>query len=148
MWVLCDHVHSLWEESEEESSMTKSAEEAISAVQTYYPNLLELLPIGKLVERFYSRKLLSFDQKSELDSRTLRKEKTGYFLDAIPIPGLNIDYTEHFDEMITMMKESDDVLAKRLVEKLIPDASAPSLIDDSRATLPTDAGTGRLSIVG
>ena len=127
--------------------MAESAKEARSAVQAYYPNLLKLLPIDKLVERFFSRKLLSFDQKSELDSITSRKEKTGHFLDAILIPGLEIEHTEHFDEMIIMMKESDNVLVKWLVEKLIPDVSAAPVIHDSRATLPTDAGTGRLSIV-
>ena len=127
--------------------MAKSAENARSTVQKYYPNLLELLPISKLVERFYSRELLSFDQKRELDSKTSPKEKTQHFLDTILIPGLNVDYNGHFDEMIIMMKNSDDVLAKRLSEKLIADVSAKDLAvstkDTSRALLPTDAGNYR-----
>ena len=118
--------------------MAKSAEEAKSAVQTCYPNLLELLPINKLVERFFSRKLLPFDRKSELDNVTSLKEKARHFLDAILIPGLNAGYTGHFDEMVVMMKESDDILVKFLVEKLIPSVSPTT--DTSRATLPTDAG--------
>ena len=123
-----------------ESNMAKSAEEAKSAVQTCYPNLLELLPINKLVERFYSRKLLPFDRKSELDNVTSLKEKTRHFLDAILIPGLNAGYTGHFDEMVVMMKESDDILVKFLVEKLIPGVSIAPTTDTSPATIPTDAG--------
>ena len=104
--------------------MAKSPEEARRTVQKCYLNLLELLPIDRLVERLYSRRLLSFDRKSKLDSLTSLREKIRHFLDTILIPGLNVDYTGHFDEMVGMMKESDDVLVKCLVEKLIPDVSA------------------------
>ena len=103
--------------------MEKSAEQAKRAVQKCYPNLLQLLPISKLVERFYSLELLSYDRKSMLDSLSTAEEKIKYVLDKILVPGLNIGYTGHFDEMITMMKESDDVLVRLLVEKLMPDVS-------------------------
>ena len=117
-----------------------SAEDAKRAVKRCYPNLLELLPINKLVERLYSRDLLSFDQKSMLDSLTSPKEKIRHFLDAILVPGLNIDYTGHFDEMIIMMRESDEVLIKCLVKKLIPNvADAPvTLTDASRSGTGTE----------
>ena len=98
--------------------MAKSAEEAKKTIQKFYPTLLKLLPISELVERFYSLQLLSDHRKSKLDSLTSLKEKIAYFLDDVLIPGLSINYTGHFDEMITMMKESDDVLARFLVEKL------------------------------
>ena len=115
-----------------------SAEDAKRAVKRCYPNLLELLPINKLVERLYSRELLSFDQKSRFDSLTSPEEKIRHFLDAILIPGLNIDYTGHFDEMIIMMRESDEVLIKCLVKKLIPDvADAPATLTDA-----SRSGTG------
>ena len=57
--------------------MEMSAEDAVrSAVKKYYHNLLELLPISKLAEHLFSRKLLSFDWKSELDKLSSPKEKT------------------------------------------------------------------------
>ena len=101
-------------------NMAKSAEEAKKTVQKFYPSLLKLLPISELVERFYSLQLLSDHRKSKIDSLTSFKEKIAYFLDDVLIPGLSINYTGHFDEMITMMKESDDILARCLVEKLSP----------------------------
>ena len=97
----------------------KSAQEAIMAVEKYYALLVKLLPITELLEGFRTRELLSFDQKSELDNLISPKEKTEYFLDFILLPGLSIDFTGHFDEMVIMMKESDDVLVKDLVEKLM-----------------------------
>ena len=122
------------------SNMATSAEEAKRAVQKCYPNLLELLPISKLVDRLYSRELLSFDRKSRLDSLTSLEEKIKHFLNVILIPGLNVDYTGHFDEMVDMMKESDDVLFKCLVKKLIPDVSAaPTRLTDELFT-----NTGKL----
>ena len=106
--------------------MARSAEEAKRAVKRCYLNLLELLPINRLVERLYSRALLSIDRKSQIDALTSSKEKIRHFLDAILIPGLNVDYTGHFDEMVSMMQESDDVLIKCLVEKLTPGSTTPS----------------------
>ena len=57
-----------------------SAEEAKKVIQKYYPNLLELLPISKLVERFYSLQLLSYEHKCNIDGLTSLKEKITYFL--------------------------------------------------------------------
>ena len=58
------------------------------------------------------------------------------------IPGLSINYTRHFDEMIAMMKASDDDLTRFLVEKLTPTdhkvIATPSIA--SATTITTDAG--------
>ena len=121
--------------------MARSAEEAKRAVKRCYLNLLELLPINRLVERLYSRALLSIDRKSEIDGLPSPKEKTRHFLDAILIPGLNVDYTGHFDEMVSMMKESDDVLVKCLVEKLIPDISTTPSAGILFSALTNDIGS-------
>ena len=123
--------------------MTASVEEFKKAVKKCYPNLLELLPISKLIERFLSHELLSFDRKSELDKLNSPKDKIRYFLDEILIPGLNINYTGHFDEMVNMMKGSDDVLVKLLVKKLIPNASS-TLTPSVNAT---DASTTALTSI-
>jgi len=116
--------------------MEKSVEEAKKAIQKCYPNLLQLLPISELIERFYSLELLSHDRKSKLDSLTSPEGKIKYFLDEMLIPGLNIGYTGHFDAMITMMKESDDVLTRRLCEKLLPDVAVAA---SASIPLSTDA---------
>lgn len=126
--------------------MARSAEEAKKTIQKLYPTLLTLLPIRELVERFYSFQLLSHDRKSEIDSLTSPKEKTAYFLDKMLIPGLSINYTRHFDEMVTMMKESDDDLIRFLVEKLtpidMPTVASPSTLPtlSSSAAITTDTG--------
>ena len=104
--------------------MAVSAEEAKKAVKKCYPNLLELLPINELVERLFSREMLSLDRKSRLDSLASPREKIQHFLDHTLIPGLHVGYTVHFDEMISMMKEGEDDVCKSLVEKLIPNVAA------------------------
>ena len=122
--------------------MAMSAEEAQKAVKKCYPNLLKLLPINELVVRFYSLNLLSYNRKSKLDSFIALEDKIKYFLDDILIPGLNICYTGHFNEMVIMMKESDDVLIKRLVEKLMADVSTDVSTEASTDTSPLTSPTG------
>ena len=128
--------------------MAKSAEEAKKTVQKFYPNLLEVLPISELMERFYSLHLLSHHQKSKLDSLHSRKEKVAYFLDEMLMPGLSMNYTVHFDGMITMMKASDDTLARHLVEliveELMPTTRATTTIvspTSPTTSLTTETGT-------
>ena len=124
--------------------MAISAEEARKAIQKVYPTLLKLLPISELVEHFYSRQLLSYERKSKFDSLTSLKEKVAYFLDEMLIPGLSINYTKHFDEMVAVMKESHDDLTRFLVEKLTLtdhkpiDTATPSIA--SATTVTTDTG--------
>ena len=129
--------------------MAKSAEEAKKAILKFYPSLLKLLPISELVERFYSLQLLSDHRKRKLESLPSPKEKIAYFLDDVLIPGLSINYTGHFDEMVTMMKESDDILARLLVEKLSPaltvEASASTFRKtSSTTTMTTDTGNEQM----
>ena len=106
------------------------AEEIKRAVQKFYPYLVKAIPMSELTESFFSRpssrQLLSIDQKAKLDSLLSPEEKTKYFLDEILIRDLTVGFTGRFDEMIVMMKESDDVLAKILVRQLMPDVSATS----------------------
>ena len=131
--------------------MAKSAEEAKKAILKFYPSLLKLLPISELVERFYSLQLLSDHRKCKLESLPSSKEKIACFLDDVLIPGLSINYTGHFDEMVTMMKESDDILARTLVEKLSPaltvEASASTLRKtSSTTTITTDTGNEQMCL--
>ena len=119
--------------------MAKSAKEAQRAVKNCYPNLVKLLPIGELVDHLYCRELLSNSRKSKLDSLTAQEEKIRYFIDEILIPGLSIDYTGHFDEMVVMMQDSDDVLTRCLVKKLI---SRDGAADNPSETDTSSSNTG------
>ena len=58
------------------------------------------------------------------------------------IPGLSANYTRHFDEMVTTMKEIDDDLSRFLAEKLKPiDMSTVA----SPSTLPTLASSAAVT---
>ena len=114
-------------------SRLADTEEAKKAVRECYSDFKNVLPINKLVEYFYTRNLLSVDHKEKFDGLTSRKDKIVYFLDEILIPGLSIGFTEHFDNMVTMMKESDDMLANRLAEKLI------DVLDDSASNTASNS---------
>ena len=125
--------------------MEKSAEEANKAIQKFYPNLLKVLPITELVERFYSVRLLSHHQKSKLDGLPSRKDKVAYFLDEMLMPGLSMNYTKHFDEMITMMKESDDALARHLVELIVKELTPITVASPTSPTTSLTTDTGIVS---
>ena len=123
--------------------MAKSAKEAKEVIQKFYPSLLKILPISELIERFYSLKLLSDQRKRNLESLTSPREKIICFLDDVLIPGLSINYTGHFDEMVTMMKESDDILARQLVEQLSPTTvEALSTLRKTSSATPLATETG------
>ena len=128
--------------------MEKSAEEANKAIQKFYPNLLKVLPITELVERFYSVHLLSHHQKSKLDGLPSRKDKVAYFLDEMLMPGLSMNYTKHFDEMITMMKESDDILARHLVELMVEVLMPATVISPSPTSPATSVTTDTSTDIG
>ena len=120
-------------------------------MQKCYLELFKLLPIGGLVERLYLRDLLSIDRKSKFDGLTSPEEN--YFLDEMLIPaGLNIGYTGHFEEMVNLMKKSDDILSRELVEKLILhvlDAGPDVTVDVGASTsTATNAGIDEVASVG
>ena len=74
--------------------------------------------INNLVTTLYSRELLSGNHKGCIDSLLTTKEKTEYFLDKVIKPGLEIEYTKQFDEMLRMMRASDDSAVNYLVDKM------------------------------
>ena len=64
-------------------------------------------------------------------------------MDEILIPGLDTEYTGHFDEMIKMMKESSDASTKRLADEITRGVSIAPEKDTSftsNAALNTDKG--------
>ena len=46
------------------------------------------------------------------------KERAEYFLDKVIKPGLQIDYTKQFDEMLLIMQNSDDPPVKYLADEV------------------------------
>ena len=90
--------------------------------------------INNLVTTLYSSQLLSGDHKGCIDSLPTTKEKTEYFLDKVIKPGLEIEYTEQFDEMLRVMRNSDDSAVNYLVDKIQKFASATtSSVDQKQA---------------
>ena len=74
--------------------------------------------INNLVTTLYSRELLSGDHKGCIDSLLTTKEKTEYFLDKVIKPALEIKYTKQFDEILRVMKTSDDCTILYLVDEI------------------------------
>ena len=93
---------------------------AMDVFKKFYSELTKVLPmiINNLVTIFYSSKLLSGDHKSCIDSLPANKEKAEYFLDEVIKPGLEIKYTEQFDEMLKVMTNGDDPAVKYLVDEM------------------------------
>ena len=93
---------------------------AIDVFKKFYAGFTKLLPmiISKLVVKFYSDGYLSGDHKSRIDSLPTDEDKTGYFLDKVIKPGLETNFTEQFDEMLRVMKTSDDCAISNLVQEV------------------------------
>ena len=93
---------------------------AIDVFQKFYSELTKVLPmiINNLVTTLYSDKLLSGDHKGCIDSLPTTKEKTEYFLDKVIKPGLEIKFTKQFDEMLRVMRTSDDPAVNYLVDEM------------------------------
>ena len=94
--------------------------DSMDVFKKFYSELTKVLPmiINNLVTKLYSDKLLSGAHKGCIDSLLTTKEKTEYFLDKVIKPGLEIEYTKQFDEMLRVMKASDDSAVNYLVDKM------------------------------
>ena len=94
--------------------------DTVDVFKQFYSELTKVLPmiITTLVTKLYSNKLLSGDQKSTIDSLATTKEKAVYFLDEVIKPGLEINYTKLFDEMLRVMESSDDPTVNYLVNEI------------------------------
>ena len=107
---------------------------AIDVFKKFYSELTKVLPmiINNLVTTSYSKELLSGDHKSRIESLLTDKEKTEYFLDRVIKPGLEIKYTKQFDEMLRVMRTSDDSAVNYLVDEMQKFASATTLSVDQK----------------
>ena len=84
---------------------------------------------NNLVTKLYSVKLLSGDQKSNIDSQPTNKEKAKYFLDSVIEPSLKVKFTKLFDEMVKVMITSDNPTVNYLVDEVrkFSPASIPAI---------------------
>ena len=92
----------------------------IVVFKKFYSEFTKVLPmiINNLVTTLYSSGLLTGDKKESIDSLPTNKEKTEYLLDKVIRPGLEIEFTKLFDEMLTIMRTSDDLTVNYLVDKI------------------------------
>ena len=92
----------------------------IDVFKKFYSELTKVLPmiINSLVTTLYCNGLLSGDNKECIDSLRTNKEKAEYLLDKVIKPGLEIEYTELFDKMLSIMRTSDDRTVNYLVDKI------------------------------
>ena len=92
--------------------------------------------INDLVNKLYSAELLSGNHKDCIDSLASGKEKAEYFLDKVIKPGLEINYTKLFDEMLRVMESSDDPTVNYLVNEIhkFSTSSSMSSVDQTQAT--------------
>ena len=93
---------------------------SIDVFKKFYSELTKLLPmiITEVVTKLYSDNYLSGSHKGRIDSLPTNEEKTGYFLDKVIKPGLEANYTQQFDEMLRVMKTSDDCAIVNLVDEI------------------------------
>ena len=114
--------------------------DTVDVFKKFYSELTKVLPmiINDLVTKLYSDKLLSDNHKDCIDSLATGKEleKTKYFLDKVIKPGLTINYTKLFDEMLRVMESSDDPTVNYLVNEIhkFSTSSSMSLVDQTQTT--------------
>ena len=98
--------------------MDEPANRAIRSFQTFYAELVKVLPISDLLPEFVTNHVLSSGQKAALESRNTRKEKTEYFLDEVIKRGLDVGYTEQFNKTINIMESCDDHVTRFLAKQI------------------------------
>ena len=112
--------------------------DAVEVFKRFYSKLTKVVPmiINDLVTKLYSDKLLSGNHKDCIDSLATAKEKVEYFLDKVIKPGLEIDFTKLFDEMLRVMESSDDPTVNYLVNEIhkFSTSSSMSPVDQTQAT--------------
>ena len=102
----------------------------IDVLKKFYSEFTKVLPmiINDLVTTMYSSGLLSGDNKGNINSLPTNKGKVEYLLDKVIRPGLEIEYAEQFDEMLKVMRTSDDPAVNYLVDMVDKFTSATKLL--------------------
>ena len=99
-------------------SVDENCSKAIKHIRNNYSRLTTSFPIDGLLPRLYSKEVIDQEQKEAIRVKSLRKEKVSFLFDEVIIPELEAGISTKYDNLIEVMKSSDDSLAKRLVELL------------------------------
>ena len=89
--------------------------------QHYYPRLVCLLPMDDdlFLANLYGNKLLPGDLKASIMSLSTSAKKATKFLDAVIEPSININETEQFKLLLSIMNYSGNSTVKILAEEII-----------------------------
>ena len=74
----------------------------------FYPKLLLILPVECVINHLYSKKLLCSVHKRQLQDMSTASDRAKFFLDEVIGRGLEVDCMSQFDEMLSVMANSDD----------------------------------------
>ena len=99
-------------------AVDKSCSKTIKNIQNKYSRLSTSFPVDGLLPRLYSKEVIDKEQKEAIQGKSLRKEKVSYLFDEVIVPELEAGISTKYDNLIEVMKTSDDTLDKRLVELL------------------------------
>ena len=93
---------------------------SMDAFKKFYPKLAEVMPayINTVMTHFLSIKLLPTFHHDNLNSLKTDKEKSEYFLTKLIKSGLEVGYTAQFEEMLKVMRRSDDYAVYCLVNDI------------------------------
>ena len=99
-------------------AVEKNCSKAIKHIRNEYSRLTTSFPIDGLLPRLYSKEVIDQEQKEAIQVKKLRSKKVSFLFDEVIIPELEAGISTKYDNLIEVMKASDDSLAKHLVELL------------------------------
>ena len=97
---------------------SKRCSEAIENITKHYPKLTVGFPTDCLVPQLYAKKVISDVQKEEIQKKTMKKDKVSLLFDDVIKPELVVGVSTKYDNLIEVMKASDDSTAKHLAKLL------------------------------
>ena len=68
--------------------------------------------------QLYTKKVINDEQKEEIQKKTMKKDKVSLLFDDVIKPELVVSVSTKYDNLIEVMKASDDSTAKHLVSLL------------------------------
>ena len=90
---------------------------ASAKVTANYVELTEL-PINSILGALRAKEVILPWQKEEIEVISLERKRMEYLLDKIIIPSLNVQVSIKFEGLLEVMEQSEDVVFKRLAQKL------------------------------
>ena len=71
-----------------------------------------------MLAALYSEEVINDDQKEVIQKKSLKKDKVFFLFDDVIKPGLKVGITTKYDNLIKVMKASDDEVANHLADLL------------------------------